>query len=62
MKKKQPKYNPGSQYKVTLVLKTGERQTKYFKGEEMEEKERLIKDKINKINYWFYEETEGELK
>jgi len=58
MKKKQPKYNPGSQYKVTLVLKTGERQTKYFKGE--------IKLTIGftkkQINYWFYEETEGELK
>jgi hypothetical protein len=62
MKKKQPKYNPDSHYKVTLVLKTGERQTKYFKGEEMEEKERMIKDKISKINYWFYEEIEGEIK
>ena len=60
--KKQPKYNSDSLYKVTIVLKSGERQVKYFKGYEMEEKERLIKDKISKIDYYFTEETREEWK
>lgn len=58
--KKQPKYNSDTLYKITIVLKSGDKQVKYFKGYEMEEKERLIKDKISKINYWFAEETKEE--
>lgn len=57
---KKPKYNYDSIYKVTIALKSGEPQIKYFKGYEMEEKERLIKDKIEKINYYFTEETKEE--
>lgn len=60
MKSKQPKYNSDTLYKITIVLKSGERQVKYFKGYEMEEKEQLIRNKISKIDKYWVEETKEE--
>jgi hypothetical protein len=60
VKPKQPKYDSDTLYKITIVLKSGGRQVKYFKGYEMEEKERLITDKISKIDKYWVEETKEE--
>ena len=46
---------PDKTYKVTVVELNGNRTAKYFKGDEMEEVEMKIRNKISKIKYWFVE-------
>jgi hypothetical protein len=54
-RQKERKYYPDKTYKVTIVENNDNRTEKYFKGDEMEEVEMKIKNKVSKIKYWFIE-------
>ena len=55
MSRQKERYYPDKTYKVTVVELNGNRTAKYFKGDEMEEVEMKIRNKISKIKYWFVE-------
>ena len=52
---KKVKYKHDTDYKITIVYKSGKKVSKVFKGKEMEEKIKIINQHKSKIKYYFIE-------